>query len=42
MRWGSGPSFIRRSYKAVGNRNNPGLCWSWFAFNLNPIEGKLL
>ena len=31
MRWGSGPSFIRRSYKAAGNRNN-----------LNPIEGKLL
>ena len=24
------------------NRNIPGLCWSWIAFNLNQIEGNPL
>ena len=24
------------------NRNIPGLCWSWIAFNLNEIEGNPL
>ncbi len=31
---------LNRVQQIERNRNIPGLCWSWIAFNLNQIEGN--
>jgi hypothetical protein len=33
---------LNRVHLIERNRNIPGLCWSWIAFNLNRIEGSPL
>jgi hypothetical protein len=33
---------LNRVHPIERNRNIPGLCWSWIAFNLNQIEGNPL
>jgi hypothetical protein len=31
---------VNRVHSTDRNRNIPGLCWSWIAFDLNQIEGN--